>query len=187
MENRFTPEPTPIPGLITLLRQPRGDARGRFERLHCVTDMAALGIGWPVRQINRSVTATRGTLRGLHFQRPPHGDAKYITCLKGRVLDVAVDLRAGSPTFLHWHGIELDADVPRSVLLPVGVAHGFQTLTDDCELLYMHSADHSPAAEGGLNPFDPRLAIDWPLPCGEISPRDRAFALIDATFEGLTP
>lgn len=187
MENRFAATPTPIDGVLTLERQPRGDDRGWFERLYCVSDMAALGIPFPVRQINRSMTAKRGTLRGLHFQRPPQGEAKCITCLKGKVLDVAVDLRAGSPTFLHWHGVELDAAHPRSVLLPVGVAHGFQTLTDDCELLYLQSHDHAPAAEDGLNPFEPRLGINWPLPCTTISARDRGFPLIDATFAGLTP
>lgn len=186
MDLRFALEPTPIPGMSTVLRQPRGDHRGSFERLYCVTDWAALGQTGPLRQINRSVTAARGTLRGMHYQRQPHADVKYITCLKGRVLDVAVDLRPG-PGFLRWHAVELDAARPRSVLLPAGVAHGFQTLTDDCELLYMHSHDHTPAAEAGLNPLDPRLAIDWPLPAGEMSARDRGFDFINQTFEGLLP
>ena len=187
MENRFTREPADIPGMATFLRQPRGDARGSFERLYCSTDMAALGLEWPVRQINRSLTSAKGTLRGLHFQRPPHSDAKYITCLKGRVFDVAVDLRPGSPTFLHWRGVELDGSVPRSVLLPAGVAHGFQTLTDDVELIYLHSHDHTPGAEGGLNPLDPRLAIEWPLVPTEISARDRSFDFLDTSFEGIQP
>ena len=110
---------------------------------------------------------------------------KLVTCLRGAVWDVAVDLRTGSPTFLAWHGETLSAENHRALLIPPGFAHGFQTLTDEAELLYCHSAAYSPGAEGALNLLDPRLAIDWPRPIGEISERDRDHPRLSADFEGL--
>ena len=97
------------------------------------------------------MTASRGTVRGMHFQHPPHAETKFVSCLRGEVFDVAVDLRNGSPTFLHWHAEILSADNHRTLVIPEGFAHGFQTLSDDCEMLYFHTAAYNPEAEGGLN------------------------------------
>lgn len=178
--------PTPLPGLQVVDTEPFRDARGRFERLFCDQQWAALREGLRFVQINLSTTARRGTVRGMHFQRAPAAEAKLIRCVRGHVYDVAVDLRAGSPTFLHWHAIELRAEEPREVFIPEGFAHGFQALSDDAQLLYFHTAPWTPTCEGGVRHDDPRLAIDWPLPVTDMSDRDRTHPLLDAAFAGWT-
>lgn len=178
---------TPIEGLACIEREPIGDARGSFARLFCDEVYAELGWPGPVRQINHSFTRGRGTVRGLHFQRAPALEAKLVTCLAGSVFDVAVDLRRGSPTFLHWHGVELSGGIARSFLIPEGFAHGFQVLSDEAELLYLHSAPYAPEHEGGLSPSDPLLAIAWPLAIANLSARDAAHPEIDPLFAGITP
>lgn len=174
-------------GLALVERQKLGDARGFLSRLFCADELADAGWAKPVAQINHTMTATKGTIRGLHFQHPPHAETKLVTCLRGAVWDVAVDLRAGSPTFLHWHAEELSADNRRALLIPEGFAHGFQTLTDGCELLYLHSAAYSPEAEAAVNAFDPALGIAWPLSVSEISERDKQHPYLTEKFTGLTP
>ena len=185
MSARFQIVATSIAGLQILQRKPIGDSRGYLERLFCDEELGALVPGKRIAQINRSYTAGRGTVRGLHFQRPPHAEIKFVSCLRGQIFDVAVDVRYDSPTFLHWHAELLSADNLRTFVLPEGFAHGFQTLTDDCELLYFHTAAYQPAAEAGLNPQDPRLAIEWPLPVADLSPRDGAHPLLDDAFAGV--
>lgn len=162
-----------------------GDARGRFTRLFCEAELAPIRAGLYFPQINLSETRGRGTLRGMHYQTPPAAEAKLIRCLRGRVFDVAVDVRADSPTFLHWYALELTEDNDRAVFIPEGFAHGFQTLTDEAQLLYMHTAPWAPACEAGLRHDDPRLAIRWPLPAANVSERDRGHALIDTRFAGI--
>ena len=179
--------PTPLAGLHVVDTEPSGDARGRFERLFCEQDWAPLRTGLHFVQVNLSTTSQRGTVRGLHFQRAPAAEAKLIRCVRGHAYDVAVDLRAGSPTFLCWHAVELRADEPREVFIPEGFAHGFQALSDDVQLLYFHTAPWSPACEGGVRFDDPRLAIDWPLPPANVSARDRGHPLLDAGYAGLSP
>lgn len=176
---------SPIDGLAVIEREPIGDARGSFARLFCDEVYAALG--WPgrVRQINHSRTRGAGSVRGMHFQRAPALEAKLVTCLAGTVFDVAVDLRRGSPTFLHWHGVELAGGDARSFLIPEGFAHGFQVLSDEAELLYFHSAPYDRDHEGGLAPSDPALAIAWPLPIANLSARDAAHPAIDDHFAGI--
>jgi len=183
--NRFTVEATPLAGLVTVQRQPLVDSRGFLARMFCAEELAPAGWTWPIAQINHTHTARCGTVRGLHFQRPPAAEAKLVSCLRGAVWDVAVDLRAGSPTFLQWFGTELSAANHRALLIPPGFAHGFQALADDCEILYLHSAAHAPASEGGLDALDPRLAIAWPLPVAERSPRDAEHPLLAPGFTGL--
>jgi len=117
----------------------------------------------------------------------PHAETKVVSCLHGEVFDVAVDLRRNSPTFLQWYGAVLSAANQRSLLIPEGFAHGFQALTDDCELIYLHTAAYQPSAEGAVNANDPRLAIMWPLEISEMSERDRAHSLLAAEFEGFEP
>jgi dTDP-4-dehydrorhamnose 3,5-epimerase len=184
--SRFAVSATPLPGLVRVQRQFLGDARGQLARLFCADELRAAGWGSaPVAQINHTRTTRAGTLRGLHFQHPPHAEIKLVSCLRGEVWDVAVDLRAGSPTFLRWHAERLSADNGTALLIPQGFAHGFQTLGDDVEMLYCHSAAYAPAAEGGLHPLDERLAIAWPLPVSEISVRDAGHARLTDTFEGI--
>lgn len=176
---------TPLAGLLLVETAPVEDARGRFTRVFCEQDYAAIRPDLHWTQINHSRTAQRGSVRGMHFQYPPSAEAKLIRCLKGRVFDVAVDLRAGSPTFLHWHGVELSEDGSRQIFIPEGFAHGFQTLTDDAELLYMHSVAWDPQRENRLRFDDPKLNIAWPLPVTQVSEKDRAASLLDATFRGV--
>jgi len=184
---RFTVRDLPLPGLKLVERQRLGDHRGFLARLFCAEELAEAGWTRPIAQINHTMTARRGTVRGLHFQHPPQAEMKLVSCIRGEVWDVAVDLRAESPGFLAWHAERLSAENGQALLIPEGFAHGFQALTDDAELLYCHSAAYAPAAEGGLNPLDPRLAIAWPLEVSEMSERDRAHPLLDAGFAGVRP
>lgn len=183
--SRFIVTGLPLNGLKLVERQRLGDSRGFLSRLFCSDELAAAGWAKPIAQINHTYTATRGTVRGLHFQHPPHAEMKLVSCIRGEVWDVAVDMRAGSPTFLHWHAERLSADNCRALLIPEGFAHGFQALTDDVELLYCHSAAYAHDAEAGLNPLDAGLAIAWPLPVTEISTRDAAHPLTETGFEGV--
>ncbi len=177
---------TPLQGLCLVESDPRQDERGRFERVFCRESLAALHPGLQVAQANLSLTRGHGSLRGMHYQGPPSLEAKLVRCLSGRVYDVAVDLRAGSTTFLQWHGIELAADSGLSLFIPEGFAHGFQVLDDEARLLYFHTAAWDPASEGGLRHDDPLLAIRWPLPVTLLSARDKQHPLLDANFRGLS-
>lgn len=182
---RLIVEATPLPGLVRVQRQRLQDERGFLARLFCAEELVAAGWQGPVAQINHTRTLRRGCVRGLHFQRAPHADAKLVSCVRGSVFDVAVDLRPGSPSYLQWHAVTLSADNGIALLIPEGFAHGFQTLENEVEMLYCHAAPHVAAAEGGLHPLDERLAITWPLPVSELSPRDGRHARIGADFEGV--
>lgn len=186
MNARFDLLDTSLSGLRILQRKPIGDSRGYLERLFCSDELQEFVHGKPIAQINHTWTAKRGTVRGMHLQHPPHAEIKFVSCLRGEVFDVAIDLRHNSPTFLRWHAELLSADNHKTLVIPEGFAHGFQTLTDDCEMLYFHTAAFQPGAEGGLNAQDPRLAIRWPLPVTSLSPRDASHPLLDDDFSGLT-
>lgn len=183
--SRFNVLDTPLAGLKVVARERRGDERGFLSRLFCADELASAG--WPPRvaQVNHTLTRRPGTVRGMHFQHPPHAEAKLVSCLRGRVWDVAVDLRAGSTTRLRWHAEELSADNGRALLIPPGFAHGFQVLDADSELLYLHSTAYAPDSEGAVNALDPRLAIAWPLPVGERSARDIGHPMLAADFPGI--
>lgn len=183
--SRFDFHSTPLSGLTVVQRRPIEDSRGFFARFFCADEFRQAGFTKPIAQINHTLTRKKGAVRGLHFQWPPHAEAKVVSCLKGDIFDVAVDLRRGSPTFLSWHGEILSAENRKSLLIPEGFAHGFQTLTDDCELLYLHSASFHPESEGALNVSDPKLAIAWPLAMAELSERDRTHSFIGADFDGV--
>ena len=185
--SRLAVDDLPLVGLKRVTRQRIGDQRGFLSRLFCTDELTGAGWHRPIAQINHTFTAVRGTVRGMHFQRPPHAEMKLVSCIRGEVWDVAVDLREGSETFLHWHAEHLSADNGHALLIPEGFAHGFQALTDDVELLYCHSAPHQPAAEGGLHPMDAALSIAWPLPAANLSLRDGQHKLLDANFRGLNP
>jgi len=183
---RFTVLDTPILDLKVIERQQLGDGRGFFSRLFCAEELEIVGWRKPVAQINQTVTRGQGTVRGLHFQRAPHAEMKLVTCLRGAVWDVAVDVRAGSPTFLQWHAVELSETNRCALLIPEGFAHGFQTLCDDCELIYLHSMAYAPEAEAGLNASDPTLSIRWPLAISDLSARDLLHVMLDHQFKGVT-
>lgn len=183
--SRFVVSELMADGPRRVVRCPAGDDRGSFTRLFCDEELAAAGWTGPMRQANHSVTRRAGTLRGLHFQYPPHAETKLVLCIRGAAWDVAVDVRAGSPTFLNWAATELSAENGAAMLIPPGFAHGFQTLSDDVELLYFHSQAHAPEAEGGLNPCDLRLAIPWPRETSTISDRDASRPHLSADFEGV--
>jgi len=183
--SRLTITDLSIAGLKLVERKRRGDSRGFLSRLFCAEELSSAGWQKPIVQINRTLTAKRGTVRGMHFQRPPFAEMKLVSCLRGRVWDVAVDLRESSETLLQWHAEELSADNQRALLIPEGFAHGFQALTDDVELLYCHSAAFHEEAQGGLNPRDLNLAIEWPLEITRISDADAHQPMIDQDFAGV--
>ena len=176
---------TSIPGLMILERTAFEDSRGAFSRLFSSEEFQKAGMDKPILQINHSITRLKGTARGLHFQYPPCTEMKVVNCLKGDVFDVAVDLRHDSETFLSWYGEHLTDTNKKSLLIPEGFAHGFQTLTKDCELLYFHTANYSPEMEGGFNLEDKRIGIKWPLPVTGLSNRDKSLPFIDDDFEGI--
>jgi dTDP-4-dehydrorhamnose 3,5-epimerase len=186
MSGRFQSRRTPIDGLLLLKRQRLADARGHLSRLFDAEGMAGFGWTGGIAQVNETVTLAKGTVRGFHFQRPPFAEAKLVTCLSGAVLDIAVDIRKGSKTFLWHYAAELSEENMQSLLIPEGFAHGFQALSDDVQLLYAHSAPYRAEVEGGLNALDPVLNIPWPMPVINLSARDQNHPMIDARFEGIT-
>lgn len=177
----------PLAGAYVVELDPFRDDRGLFARTFCQREFARIGFTNPIVQINHSWTKQRGAIRGMHYQRPPACEVKIIRCVQGAVFDVMVDLRAGSPTFLQWRGVELSKENLRMVYIPEGFAHGFQTLTEGAELIYHHSAFYSPEDERGCRFDDPALAIRWPLPVTELSDRDSAHPFLDKAFAGVSP
>lgn len=177
--------PTALPGVFIVETTRFSDHRGAFARLYCEHELAPIIGGRRIVQINHSRTQTVGAVRGMHFQFPPHAEMKLVRCLKGRVWDVAVDLRADSPTFLQWHGEELTPGNARMLVIPEGCAHGFQVLEADSELLYLHTAFYMPEAEGGVLHNDSRLNIGWPLPVADLSKRDLSHSPIAPDFAGI--
>ena len=176
---------TPIADVKVVQSVPHSDDRGVFVRHFCAEEMAPVLANRQIVQINHSTTNEAGTVRGLHYQRPPHAEMKLVRCLRGRIWDVAVDLRPDSSTFLQWHGQELAQGDAQMLVIPEGFAHGFQALEPDSELLYLVTAFYSPPSERGLRHDDPRLAIEWPLPPRGVSPRDLAHPLLTADYTGV--
>ncbi|MEM7643587.1 MAG: dTDP-4-dehydrorhamnose 3,5-epimerase family protein [Pseudomonadota bacterium] len=166
---------TKLPGVKRVLAEPRGDARGLFARLYCPVEFAAAGIDFTPRQVNLSTNLERGTLRGLHFQKPPHAEAKLVRAVRGRAWDVVVDLRPG-PGFGSWLAEELAADRLNALLLPEGVAHGFLTLEAETDILYQMGRDHAPGHADGLPWDDAGLGIDWPFEPQVLSDADSGWA-----------
>jgi dTDP-4-dehydrorhamnose 3,5-epimerase len=171
---------TPITGVFELLAQPFADHRGAFLNAFRAQELAFMGT-WGDRgiaQVNLSRTEAVGTIRGLHLQAEPHSEAKLVRCLRGRVWDVAVDLRQDSPTYGYWHAVELSHEQGNALLIPEGCAHGFQVLEPGSELLYLHSCAWEPQAETGVRWDDPQLAVAWPLPVAHLSDRDRNLSFL---------
>ncbi len=151
------------------------DARGAFARTFCEREFAAKGLETRFVQHSLSSNLSKGTLRGMHFQRAPYEEVKLVRCVKGAIWDVILDLRPASPTYLKWQGFELSAANGRQLYIPKGFAHGFQTLEDESEIFYLISEFYEPSASSGVRHDDPRFAIDWPLPVSVISDKDRGW------------
>lgn len=183
--SRFEFIPTPINGLKIVKRKAIGDSRGFFSRFYCADNFRSAGSPLDIAQINHTLTSEKGVVRGMHFQRPPHAEVKFVSCLQGEIFDVAIDLRHNSPTFLQWFSTILSAENQTSLLIPLGCAHGFQTLTTNCEIIYLHSAAYESSAEGAINALDPRIAINWPLPINGMSQRDIQHPMIDLNYQGI--
>ena len=169
-----------LKGAYLIEREDREDARGFFARTYCRREFADHGIDFEIKQGNLSVSRKTGTLRGLHYQRPPHREIKLVSCIRGAIFDCIVDLRKDSPTYLRHIGVEL-RELGSMLYVPMDFAHGFQTLADDTAVQYQVSAFYHPEAEAGLRWDDPILDIDWP-DCAErtISDKDRAYPLLEA-------
>ena len=176
---------TKIDGVVIIDTNPNIDSRGSFARLFCEKGYSTILGNRHIVQINHSITRAIGAIRGLHFQYPPFEEMKMVHCLKGRVLDVALDLRHGSPTFLQWHTEELTAGDAKTIVIPEGFAHGFQVMNENSELLYLHTASYEKSAEGGIRYDDPNLSIPWPLAVTDISERDKNHPIINKFFTGI--
>ncbi|MDR1964570.1 MAG: dTDP-4-dehydrorhamnose 3,5-epimerase family protein [Planctomycetaceae bacterium] len=173
-------------GAYQIELEPYGDERGQFTRLFCAKEWQEIGLTKPIVNINHSYTQQKGTIRGLHFQYPPDCEIKIVKCIRGAVWDCVVDVRLDSPTFLKWDAIELTQENNKMILIPEGFAHGFQTLTDNAEMIYFHTNFYAPNNEGGLRFDDPCLQISWLLPPENVSERDRQYQWITSEFKGVT-
>ena len=161
------------------------DERGFFKKMFSQKKLENLVGNKTIKQVNKTFTKKKGTVRGLHFQYSPHQEIKIVSCLKGKVWDVAVDLRKGSSTFLKYHAILLSEDDLTSYFVPAGFAHGFQTMTSNCEMLYLHTEDYNKSSEGAINALDPMINIKWPKPITMRSTRDISHAMLTENFKGI--
>lgn len=177
---------TNISGVLIIEGSRLQDERGSLSRLFCVDELETVLDARTIKQINHSVTRRVGAVRGLHYQYPPHAEMKIVRCLKGKVFDVAVDLRHGSPTFMQWVSMELSPAIHRALVIPEGCAHGFQVLEPQSELLYLHTALYTPAAEGAVRYDDPLIGVDWPLEPTDISAKDLSHRYLEKTFKGIS-
>jgi dTDP-4-dehydrorhamnose 3,5-epimerase len=166
---------TKLEGAQLIELEPVSDNRGFFVRTFCEREFAAHGLHTSFVQHSTSHTAARGSIRGMHFQRAPASEVKVVSCLKGAIYDVVIDLRASSPTLGCWQSFELSASNRRRLYIPIGIAHGYQTLTDNVEVEYLISEFYTPDTAGGVRYNDPAFAIDWPLPIASISERDQSW------------
>lgn len=176
---------TKIKDLFVIEYESFQDERGLFYRIYCKKELKFIGYAKDIVQINVSSNIKKGTLRGMHFQYPPKAEIKLIKCIKGSIYDVAIDLRKNSNTFLKWHSEILTAENMKTMYIPEGFAHGFQTLEPNCDVLYLHSEFYSPKYESGVRYNDPKLNITWPLEITAISKRDREHKLIDNNFRSI--
>ena len=176
---------TKLSGCYIINPEPHSDSRGWFARIFCKDEFIKINHHKEWLQLNHSATFKKGTIRGMHYQLPPFSEVKMVRCISGIIYDVVIDLRENSPTFLKWLGIELSAANKKMLYIPEGFAHGFQTLTDNCELIYHHTAMHTPGSEGGIRFNDEKIKIKWPLPVSEISERDSNHEYLKNDFKGI--
>jgi dTDP-4-dehydrorhamnose 3,5-epimerase len=167
---------TDLPGAWLIDPEPHRDDRGWFARSFCEREFGAQGLETRFVQHSTSHNAARGTLRGMHYQRAPHAEVKVVRCIRGSIYDVIIDLRPDSPTLRQWRGFELSAENGRQLYIPVGFAHGFQTLSDDCQVGYLISEFYAPEASTGVRWNDPAFGIEWPLPVAAMSEKDKVWA-----------
>ena len=175
----------PFESAFVLEAEPYVDHRGQFARIYCQNELRQIGHYKQIVQINYSLTRERGAIRGMHFQYPPKDEIKIVKCLHGSVFDVIVDLRSDSDTFLQWYGEVLSDENLKMMYIPEGFAHGFQTMEENTELLYLHTEFYSPEHEGGVRYNDPMISIAWPLEITEISEKDGTYPLISEQFKGI--
>lgn len=178
---------TEVDGLFVFNNPIPHDSRGSFIKLYSEQVLQQSELDFKIAQVNLSITERRGTTRGLHFQVPPYSEKKIITCVRGRVFDVILDLRRHSNTFLKHVTFELDSECGKSLYVPSGCAHGFQVLNGPAEMLYAHSEEYRPDFEAGVNPTDPLVQVSWPLAIDMISDRDRSFPFLNKAFRGIEP
>lgn len=176
---------TPLKGSYAIETSPVTDERGWFARTYCKKEFASIGHTKEWVQMNHSFTQHKGTIRGMHYQVASSKEIKLLRCIAGAIYDVIIDLREDSATFLQWFGTELSADNKKMLYIPEGFAHGFQTLTDNVELLYYHSEFYASGLEGGIKFDDKEIAIQWPLPLSIISERDANHPYIDKNYKGI--
>jgi len=174
-----------LKGSYIIEPEPFVDERGWFARTYCKTEFASIGHKKEWIQMNHSFTKHKGTVRGMHYQLSPHSEIKMVRCVRGSVYDTIIDIRKDSSTFLKWVGVELSASNRKMIYIPEGFAHGFQTLEDDCELVYLHSAEFTPGAESGIKYNDPTVNINWPLDMTSASERDLQHQLLSTNFKGI--
>jgi dTDP-4-dehydrorhamnose 3,5-epimerase len=177
--------PTTLQGSYIIEATRSGDDRGWFARTYCADEFSQIDHKGEWVQMNHSYTAKKGTVRGMHYQLPPYREIKLVRCIRGKIFDVIVDIRKDSSTFLKWFGAELTDSAMNMLYIPEGFAHGFQTLTDDCELIYHHSEFYTPGAEGGIRYNDPMVNIRWPLDVTIISDRDKNHPALTENFKGI--
>lgn len=176
---------TNLPGSYTIELEPFTDKRGWFARYFCKDEFAQIGHTKEWLQMNHSATYKKGSIRGMHYQLPPFSEIKLVRCITGSVFDVIIDLRKDSSTFLKWFRAELSAENKKMMYIPEGFAHGFQCLTDDCELLYHHTEYYKPNVEAGIKYDDPKINIGWKIPVTTISERDKSHLYLDENFKGI--
>ena len=181
----MTPIKTKLPGLFVLETDLKTDSRGGFEKLFCNLKLKKFLGNRNILQINRSINKLRGTVRGLHFQNSPFMEMKLVKCIKGSVWDISVDLRLKSPTYLKWHANIISEQNNQMMLIPEGFAHGFQTLENDCELIYFHTESYNSSLQSGVNIYDKIIDVNWPLDVSVISERDKQLQFIDKNFNGI--
>jgi len=174
-----------IHGVKLIDVQTSSDVRGSFYKLYSESLMTTLGLDFKIAQVNISRTDQVGTIRGLHFQNPPYSETKLIRCVRGKIFDVVVDLRTNSNTFLRYQTFELTESSHQVLKVPAGCAHGFQVLEASAEVVYAHSQEYMISYEGGINPFDPKIGISWPVVEVRLSPRDESFAYLPDDYHGL--
>jgi dTDP-4-dehydrorhamnose 3,5-epimerase len=181
----MTFSPTPLKGSYIINLTPFSDERGWFARTYCENEFREIGHAEKWVQMNHSCTTKKGTVRGMHYQLPPFREIKMVRCIRGKVFDVIIDIRKDSATFLQWFGVELSPEAMNMLYIPVGFAHGFQTLNDNSEMIYHHSEFYSPGAEGGIKYNDPAVNIKWPLEVTSISERDLNHPGLTEKFKGI--
>ncbi|WP_373034671.1 dTDP-4-dehydrorhamnose 3,5-epimerase [Sulfurimonas sp.] len=184
MDKKLNIISTYLDGLFVIEPNKFIDDRGSFSRVYCEEELKEIS-NISIKQINHSISRSKGTVRGMHFQYEPNAEVKMVKCVKGKVFDVVIDIRKDSPTFLKTFSIELTDENQKMIYIPKGFAHGFQTLEDNTELLYLHSTIYIPSNEGALNVTDPLLNIKWPLDIINLSKRDNEHRFLDNDFKGI--